>query len=43
MYTELCGNVSHASDSQQIVAKLGVYIGITGLYYATAYYGRAVG
>jgi hypothetical protein len=43
MCAQPCGNVSHASDSQQFVAEIGVYIGITGLYYATAYYGRAVG
>ena len=37
MCARLCGNVPHTSRSQQIVAKIDVYVEITGLYYATAY------
>jgi hypothetical protein len=37
MRAVLCGNVSHDLLSQEILAKIVVYIKITGLYYAIAY------
>jgi len=33
----LCGNVSHNVDTQEIVAKIVLYIKMTRLYHATAY------